>query len=354
MPQKSTFRTAIGVRTVREALIVEIVSKDGLIGYGECSCRPDPFYSHEFVDGAAALIQKFIAPQLANGSSYQDLLNINGRIRGWHFAKSAVEFSFNDNLRRRTGTGLIEHVNMPSVDQVPVGISLGLFDDADTLISKASEAINEGYKRIKFKISPTYSDPSVLAAIAELRFDNISLDANGSFDMGDFALLNTFASMGYMIEQPFAPGDQYLMKEYDEGGYAPIKLCLDEEIESLGVLKSYKDPLAEDNIKPGRVGGLLATLNMIQYCKAANISAWIGGMFETGIGRALNLQVASLLVDAKAHDQSPSNRYFKQDVLKQQIVLTDGLIQRSAFGDVEVDTDVLDNLTTSLETFKYE
>ena len=348
VPQKASFKSAIGVRTSRQALIVEIISLDGIIGYGECSCRPDPYYSHEFVDGAVLVLEKFVVPQLRPDSTYEHLLQINNRIRGWHFAKAAIEFAFNDNIRRRTGQGLIEVFDLPSVNQVPVGISLGLFSNVEDLLVKTKTAINERYKRLKFKISPSYNDPDILTAMVSIDFENISLDANGSFGQQDFDILSTYASMGYIIEQPFPPGCQYLEQAYASGDYAPIKICLDEEIESLGILKSYQGRFDEVNIKPGRVGGLMETLQMIAYCKEKDIDAWIGGMFETGIGRAQNLQIASLLISAKAHDQSPSDRYFQRDVLKKPIRMNHGFIDEAEFDHIEVDIDTLDDMTISL------
>jgi O-succinylbenzoate synthase len=349
VPQKASFTSAIGVRTSRQALIVEIISADGIIGYGECSCRPDPYYSHEFVDGAVMVLKDFIVPQLRPNSTYEHLLQVNSKIRGWHFAKAAIEFAFNDNIRRRTGRGLIEVFNLPSVKQVPVGISLGIFSKVKDLLTKTNEVINEGYRRIKFKISPSYNHPDILNAISSIDFDNISLDANGSFGQQDFDLLSAFAGMGYIIEQPFPPGHQYLEQAYAAGQYAPIKICLDEEIESLGILKSYQGSFDEVNIKPGRVGGLLQTLQMITYSKEKEIDAWIGGMFETGIGRAQNLQIASLLTAAKAHDQSPSDRYFQRDVLKKPIRMKHGFIDEKEFNLVEVDLDALNDMTISLD-----
>ena len=67
VPQKETFVSAIGERTSRKALIVKWVKNNGIIGYGECSCRPDPFYSHEYVDGAVQVIKDFIFPKIKLG-----------------------------------------------------------------------------------------------------------------------------------------------------------------------------------------------------------------------------------------------------------------------------------------------
>lgn len=84
---------------------------------------------------------------------------------------------------------------------------------------------------------------------------------------------------------------------------------------------------------------------MIEYCIQNAIPAWIGGMFETGIGRAQNLQIASFLQRAKAHDQSPSSRYFTQDVLVKPIEMDGGFIDSSYFFNPEIDEKALQELT---------
>ena len=344
IPQKGIFKSAIGVRKSKKALIVKWITPDGDLGYGECSCRPDPFYSHEFVDGAIEVIRSFIFPLLKKRSDYGRTIAEMKKVRGWHFTRAAVEFAMNDVIRRQTGSGLIEAYSEDLMQQVPVGISLGLFDSVKNLETAVHAAVKDGYKRLKFKISPGYDDPDILTALKSVEFENISFDANGSFTSEDFDLLSKYAEMGHIIEQPFAPGNSYLFRQY-QGSYHPMRVCLDEEIESFGNLKSYKENMEEVNLKPGRVGGLYETLRMINYCRETDLSAWIGGMFETGIGRAQNLQVAALLSAARAHDQSPSSRYFAKDILLTPIEMKEGLIDRRYFDKIDIDEDAFEDMT---------
>ena len=59
LPQKSVFKSGIGIRKSKETLIVKWTDAEGRVGYGECSCRPDPYYSAEFLASAKLLIQHF-------------------------------------------------------------------------------------------------------------------------------------------------------------------------------------------------------------------------------------------------------------------------------------------------------
>jgi o-succinylbenzoate synthase len=344
VPQKESFTSAIGQRTSRKALIVKWITKNGIVGYGECSCRPDPYYSHEYVGGAMEVIKKFIFPRLCSSDTYIGVLKTLNQVRGWNFTKAAVEMAMNDAIRKETGKGILDNLDMDRAASVPVGISMGLFNTVNDLDNKLKEIEHLNYHRWKFKISPGYNDKAILEKLAHLNHANISFDANGSFNRQSFSLLDQFAGLQCIIEQPFPPGDIYLYQEYIKD-YRPFKLCLDEEIESYGNLVSLSLPIDEVNIKPGRVGGLYETLKMIGYCLQYGVRAWIGGMFETGIGRAQNLQIAALLPQATAHDLSPSSRYFSRDVLVEPITMNDGYVGCENFMNIEVDEAAIDEMT---------
>jgi len=97
-----------------------------------------------------------------------------------------------------------------------------------------------------------------------------------------------------MIEQPLHHDDLYhhslLRKELS----TPI--CLDESIKSIFdaeagyALGSYRII----NIKPARISGLNETLKIHGFAKEHGIPLWIGGVLETGIGRAFQIATAAL------------------------------------------------------------
>jgi O-succinylbenzoate synthase len=351
VPQKEAFTSAIGTRESRKALIIKWTNLNDVVGWGECSCRPDPFYSHEFVHGSVEIIKEFIFPLLIECNTYADVLNAMDKVRGWHFTKAAIEFAMNDVIRRETGTGIIESSEIAPLQMVPVGISMGLFESVSRLKEKIAEISDDNYQRLKFKISKGYNNPEILNYISELEYTNISFDANGSFTPVSFPLLDRFARMGHIIEQPFPPTDNYLHKEY-LSSFTPFQVFLDEDIESYGNLLNLAGIMDEVNIKPGRVGGLYNSLRMIDFCDENNLDAWIGGMFETGIGRAQNLQLAALLHDAKAHDLSPSSRYYAKDIIDNPVTMKNGFIDKSYFSNIEVDENALYEMTIERQTFK--
>jgi len=101
----------------------------------------------------------------------------------------------------------------------------------------------------------------------------------------------------------------------------------------------------EFNIKPGRLGGFLNSIGIVDYCFENSIDCWIGGMFETGIGRSANIRFASYLSGGAIHDLSPPNRYFQEDIVTDPIEMNDGIIDTSSVRIVSVNEEFLDRHT---------
>lgn len=344
VPQIAPFRSAIGVRHERQALFLRWTDAEGRWGIGECSCRPDPFFNCEFVSGAMTVIRDFIFPHLPANGNISAIAETVSKTRGWHFTASAILDAVMDLRRRSNLPDALADWPHERLDDVPVGISLGIFDTPSAAVDSVTNAMTRGYHRVKLKIKPGM-DINTIAAIRE-SFPDIYLgfDANGACRESDFDFLKSLAAFRpAMLEQPFAPGRLDLHRELKRLVPA-LKICLDESITGVGdlVAAHQLQALDEVNIKPGRVGGIFETLKMMEYCRSANLPAWVGGMFETGVGRLANLRVAARLPNAKAHDLSPSNRYFKLDVVQQPITMTvGGTIHLADDRPVELDEENL-------------
>ena len=355
LPQKSHFTSGIGIRTSRRTLIVKWLDAEGRIGYGECSCRPDPYYSAEYLDGAILLIQKFVVPHLKKEQTFQDVLDILKRIRGWNFTKAAVEAAAFQLARQQSGYDLSKDIEAKPIQQVPVGISLGIYQDKVEFYDVVQAAIEAGYQRLKFKISPT-ANTDLFDHINPLLFDNnihTGFDANGSFYHNDLDKLGYFVNTyDTIIEQPLPPSrfDVFLAAKEQ---HPTLRVCADEEVKNIGDLIKLHQLQAIDqlNLKVGRVGGITASVELLNYCHKHEISCWIGGMFETGIGRLLNLEFASYLPDAKAHDLSPSARYFLEDIIQPEVTMNKGFVDVKQIDTCEVLPEMMQKFKVSVASF---
>ncbi|MEZ4885244.1 MAG: o-succinylbenzoate synthase [Chitinophagales bacterium] len=357
LPQKEQFVSGIGKRTSRKTLIVKWQDKEGRIGYGECSCRPDPYYSSEFLDGVVLMIQKFIIPQLQSTQTYNNVLTLLQKIRGWNFAKSAIEAAAYQVLQQQTNHSLFDTLHTKPISKIPSGISMGIYTDKHEMKEAVEKNIAAGYRRLKFKISPN-TDTDLFDFVNPLLFDSgsvISFDANGSFSHKDLDKFAYFAdTYNTVIEQPFSPSrfDIYLAAKER---FPNLQVCFDEEVKSMGdVIKLHQlGVLAELNLKVGRVGGITNSIEILQYCHQHQIPCWIGGMFETGIGRLLNLQFASYLPDAVAHDLSPSARYFIEDIIDPPVVMQKGYIDIVEAKKCEIIPELLQKFTIYQQEYKW-
>src|SRR5205807_1446771 len=81
------------------------------------------------------------------------------------------------------------------------------------------------------------------------------------------------------------------------------------------------DACAIVNVKPGRLGGPTAARLALEAAAQRGKGAFLGGMLESGIGRAANLALAALPGFTIEPDLSASDRYYKEDVVAPPFVL---------------------------------
>ena len=234
--QIEPFRSAIGVRHERQALFVRWIDAEGRWGIGECSCRPDPFFNCEFVSGAIAVIRDFIFPHLPKTGTIAEVADVVSKTRGWHFTASAILDAVMDLRRRNNLPDPLDNWPHEKIGDIPVGISLGIFETPAAAVESVAKAMKRGYHRIKLKIKPGM-DINTIAAIRE-SFPDIYLgfDANGACKEPDRDFLWSLTSFRpAMLEQPFAPRRLDLHSELKRQ-VPELKICLDESITGIGDL----------------------------------------------------------------------------------------------------------------------
>jgi len=357
MPLKEPFRISSGVQTVRRILLVRVIDEDGREGWGECTCGERPNYSPETPDTAWLAIREWVAPRLlgrdlATARAARPLLEQN--FRGHSMAKSAVETAIWDLEAKRRGVALAVLLGGER-EEIEVGISLGIQASPAALVEKAQACLARGYRKIKIKIGPGEDVEFLTAARAALGPEApLMADANSAYTTADFDRLVALDDLGLlMIEQPLAWDD--LLRHAILQRRLKTPICLDE---SIGHVDRVEDMLALGagrivNLKVGRVGGLASALAIHDFCHARAVPVWCGGMLESGVGRAVNVAIASLPGFTIPGDVSPSERYWERDIVRPEWTMSEnGRIRvprdRPGLG-VEVDLDRVENLTARVE-----
>ncbi len=72
----------------------------------------------------------------------------------------------------------------------------------------------------------------------------------------------------------------------------------------------------------------------------------MGGMFESGVGRLQNLEIATYMNLAKANDMSPSSRYFVEDIISPEIGMENGLIDVAKASESVILQEKIDHFST--------
>ena len=347
LPLVAPFETSFGVQTERDILLLKAITGDGE-GWGECVAGEEPTYSSEYVDGCQHVLIHHLLPRLLARPAIQaeDVAPLLRPVHGHQMAKSAIEMALLDAQLRARGESFAAYfgASRPAVD---CGVSVGIHRSIPELLETVGDYIEQGYRRIKLKIKPGW-DVEPVRAVRE-RFGGIPLqvDANTAYSLSDAELLARLDPFDLLlIEQPL-PEEQVLAHaQLAKAVRTPI--CLDESIHSaqaaadaieLGACRII-------NIKPGRVGGYLEARRIHDLCAERGLPVWMGGMLETGIGRAGNVAMAAMPNFTLPGDTSASDRYFHRDITA-PFVLRDGRLDVPAGPGlgVEVDLEFLDSIT---------
>jgi len=219
---------------------------------------------------------------------------------------------------------------------------------------KIQEFLDKGYKRIKVKIKKG-AEMNILKSIRD-QFPEIKLsaDANSDYTEKDFELLKQIDrfDLAY-LEQPLNHDDIVFHSKLAKVLSTPI--CLDESIVSPEIAENAFDIGARKimNIKPNRVGGLYNSIQIANIVHENTGHVWIGGMLETGIGRAFNIAMASSELIDYPRDTSPDEKYFDKDIVDKVFTMKEGNIKSfdSPGIGVQLDEAVLGKYTLEKGVF---
>ncbi|GAA3659069.1 o-succinylbenzoate synthase [Microbacterium marinilacus] len=357
LPLVAPFTTSFGTQTAKRCFLVEAqletAAGELVTGWGENVALPDPVYSPEHVEGAAFVIERWLAPLLyaADDVTAETVGHLLRHIVGHQMAKASVEMAVIDAQLRAEGRSFASYLGAVSTT-VPSGVSVGIQESIEATVGTVGGYIDQGYARIKLKIQPG-ADVAHVAAVRREFGDDLpfQVDANAAYTLVDAPHLHRLDEHGLLlIEQPLGEADIRQHAELAKLMRTPI--CLDESVVSA---EAAADAIslgaaAVINIKPGRVGGYLEARRIHDLARAHGIAVWCGGMLETGIGRAANAALAALPGFTLPGDISGSDRFYSEDITTEPIRMHDGVVDvptGPGFG-VDVDPERLERFRTRL------
>ena len=348
------FETSFGVEQQLRKLLVTVYS-DRIEGYGEATAGSSPGYSYETTDTVWATLKEHIIPRVL-GHDYatpSQLLEALSPIRGHNMAVAALENAFWDLQAKAAGLPLWMLMG-GSRTAHPVGASLGIQGSIEETVELAHRHIEEGYRRLKFKIKPGW-DTLPLRAVREALPDTpLTVDANSAYRLTDARVFTELDELGLnYIEQPLAFDD--LVDHAQLQGMLQTPICLDESVHSPEDARKGLQIGAGRviNLKQGRVRGQLMARRTHDVALAFGAPVWCGGMLELGVGRAHNLHLSSLEGFTLPGDTSSASRYWEEDIVEPLLDARDGLqhIPEGPGIGVTLKRDLIEALTDRVEVF---
>lgn len=355
MALRHPFVTSFGPQHERDVVLVR-VRADGVDGWGELVAGRDPAYSEETVASALTIMRDHLLHRVVARDITDPRLVATwwSRVRGNHMAKAAIEMAVWDAWSAATGRSLADVLGGVRA-AVPAGVSVGIAESSGALLDRVAAFVEQGYARIKLKIAPGADVERVEAVRRHFADIPLMADANSAYTLADaehLAGLDAFDLT--MIEQPLAHDD--IIDHATLAARIATPVCLDESIRSpedarralqIGACRII-------NCKPGRLGGLTASLALHDWAVASGVPLWVGGMLESGVGRLHNIALASLPGFTLPGDTSASDRYWEADIIAPPVTIApDGTVAvpTGAGVDAALDHERLRALVHRTESF---
>ena len=357
VPFVEPFRISNGVVAEKDAILIELVTEQGIVGWGEASPMSGSFYSEATPDSSWTALRERLVPALlsmgpVNPATFFEVLRDQPADQ---FAKAGIEGALWDAQANTQQRALYE---LFGIERRPVssGVAIGIFETIDELIERVRRYVDEGYQRVKIKIQPGWDVEPVAAVRAQFPELRLMVDANAAYTLDHlpiFRELNRFDLM--MIEQPLAATAFEELGELQ--AHLTTPLCADESAESLTTLTHVIKHRAARiiNIKVQRVGGLSEARLMLETGCAAGLQCWVGTMPELGIASAQGLHLAMHSAFSFPTDIEASSRWYVDDIIEPAITIDHGGFIHVSDGlgtGFKVDREKVERYTTAVERFR--
>jgi len=301
----------------KTTLFLRVLTDQGS-GWGECSAYsgarpPDPT-----VEDVEPFVVDRVVTRLFEACDRDELIPAASVVEacigtsvGEQSVAAALEMAVLDAELRST-SGSLAALLGDERREVESGALVGIPPERDlgALVDLVGSALDAGARRVRLKIEPGW-DHVPLNAVRE-RFGDAVLqaDANGSFEPGLAADLRGLDAYHLRcLEQPFPAEDLRAHRALADTMSTPI--ALDESLWSLDRVRAALEAGAcgVACLKPGRLGGVFAAVAAAQACARAGVDCFVGGFFETGLGRSVNAALAGRAEFGLPGDLGDPDRY---------------------------------------------
>jgi len=349
-------------------VITRVTDSDGRTGWGEAPALKDwggefGRYFGESPLIARTIIENYLAPAVA-GVELGNVVDLHARmdavIKGYPYAKAAIEFAFYDLTGRWLGVPVHTLLGGRARSRVPVTHSIGLISIAEAE-KEAALVAAEGIKTIKIKVGV---DPkrdveivkTVRAAVGDAV--DICVDANEGYQTPGEAV----CAIREMEKQRLKYVEQPVMgieriAEVARAIDSPV--MADESAWNAHDVMQINERRAAQivSIYTTKPGGLYKAMEVAAVCRAAGIVCNVNGSVETGIGNLANIHLAAAAAAVTLSCVVPVSTptawqrgqiggiYYRDDLIAEPMQLVDGAIEVPTGPGMGIDVD-LDKIET--------
>ena len=267
------YKMALSQVHALDSTIVEVVTDEGLSGFGE-TCPAGPTYQPHHARGARAAIAQ-MAPDLIGVDPClieQVGQRMDESLRGHHYAKAAIDVALWDLLGKSTGLRLCDLLGGAARESVPSYCVVGL-SSPDEAVRVARRGQEEGYPRLQVKVGgrDVEADIETVRRVNEIKSPGVSLavDANRGWTVEQAVHFSSACrDLVLVLEQPCDTYEEVATLR----GRIQHPVYLDEVATDVRmVMRAIHEGVADGfGMKATRVGGISAMRTIRDICKATN------------------------------------------------------------------------------------
>jgi L-alanine-DL-glutamate epimerase-like enolase superfamily enzyme len=280
-----------------EAVIVNIHTDEGIIGYGEAD--PMPPFTEESPAGVMAAIRDYLGPHLLSedpGSIALLGAKMDWLMHGNYTAKGAIDMALYDIVGKERNIPLYALLGGIYRSEIPLLWPLGSGSPEEDM-QQIDEKMGEGYRTFMLKMGsiPIAEEVKRIKAVRD-RFGSdihVIVDVNQGWEVAE-ALEFISALKDYrldFIEQPIARWNVKGLRRIRETSAFP--LSADESLISIHDAVTLIQEQAVDifSIKVSKNGGLSGAKKIGILAEASGIKCLMNSMLEFGISQAAALHL---------------------------------------------------------------
>ena len=290
---------------VFDSTVVELVTDDGLSGFGEV-CPLGPFYLPAFGPGARAGIGELSASLIGQDPTAIGPVNrlMDRALLGHPYVKSAIDMACWDLLGKVCGKPVCDLLGGRFGDSITLYRAISQ-RPADEMAENVAQYRAEGYTRFQLKVGGDPADDiERIHAVADVltKGEVLVADANTGWRVDDAVrVTNAVRDRDVYIEQPCRSYEHCLAVRQR----TTLPFILDENITDIGALMRGHSDRAMDviNLKISKVGGLTRARQIRDLCVTLNLpmtieDSWGGDIITAAIAHLAHSTPESLRFSA--------------------------------------------------------